>query len=161
MIKRHLVIAAAAAAVMAPALIVFDRSPPAEIISTEVRPNRVIAGECATVLYTARINRSCASHVEPRIYTSLNHVWPLAPFDSGGPHETGVKTFAYSMCLPWTILATDATYRQKMTFACRPFDDWWPIEMELPPVKFQIVESPTTRQLDVPKISSVPPAARP
>jgi len=134
-----------------------DRAPPADTTDVQIVPSRLKGGECATVYNRTNVKKVCAFKINPRIYTSLNHVWPLAPFESPGPLQLGEQTFSHVFCLPWTIQAAKGTYRQGVTSTCWPFDDWWPITFELPPASFEIETTDAVKRLGIPSDQIVPP----
>jgi hypothetical protein len=134
-----------------------DRSPPADILNVSVAPPKIKGGECGTIYFRAYVRKICPSKIDQRIYTSLDHVWPLRPFESSGPQSTGEQTFAYTFCLPWTIQSATGSFQQRMEFECWPFNSLWPIKKDLPEATFEIEASEAIRRLDLPEKQVTPP----
>lgn len=151
MMKRQLLVAGTAFVVVIPFLLLLDRSPPAKILEGQIEPSTLKAGECGTIKWKVEMERNCPSTSDPRIYTSRGNVWPLKPFESNGPQEVkrgAVINFTYDVCIPWTMRSASASYHEKRYFKCFPFDDLWPIEIQMPPINFRVEDNPTVKELN-------------
>ena len=116
-----------------------NRSPPITVLEGRVEPQQIAAGDCGDIKWTVQIHRVCPLSMDRRIETERGNVWPLAgKFVEGYATKNQKLDITHEFCLPHSIRTADAIYRQTTYYHCWPWDTWWPIVINMPPVSFHI-----------------------
>jgi hypothetical protein len=134
-----------ALALSVPAFFIFDRRPPAEFSSGKVRPDKVEAGENASIQWDVQWRRDgCDAHATSVLVTDKGIVSELDGRWMTNLHDGDLSRDFH---VSWTFLPGTVQYRATFDFECNWLQRIFPIRVEAPPVAFEVTASQTLKAL--------------
>ena len=145
MLPQH--IAAIVVLTVVGAVLAWGRTPPMTVVSNSIHTPQVQPGGTLTVTRKVEwLRPDCRDAVMTAEFVdSMGFHHLMSANDLGKPY-TDSMSIQSDWPIPFTMPWGKATYRSRLSFSCFPFDRWWPIEVDLPDLTFQVVETPSVSQ---------------
>lgn len=136
----HIGAAAVSAFFIAPIVyMAADREPPVIRHSGEIVPPDPYPGGRISVVWHTTIKRVCPGLVQRRIVDSTGTIWTLGMVEAEyGRSDELIRSFA----IPFGIAWGEARYTATVQYRCNVLQDYWPIIVEGPAVRFRVAPPP-------------------
>lgn len=146
-VKARVVIAAVASiAAGALGYMVGDRQPPLIRYWGVILPENPPAGSEVSVQWDIQWFRPCTGKVYRQIVDSHKVIWDFEPFDTMYTRAKKItetnRRIELNLTLPKGIALGPAEYFAVVRLKCNWLQEIWPIVVDTPTIKFNIVESP-------------------
>lgn len=133
----------APAAFVVAALLVFGsihfRSPPFEVVASDVTPVVAAGGKISVIRHLKWLRSDCPSVLsQAEFLDSLQpprqHITTLQHYGDLYPQQHFDTEWQIGYTMPWG----ETAMINRLSYSCFPFYSWWPVRFEMPQVRFTV-----------------------
>lgn len=137
-IRKHCVLFGFCLFVVAPVTyLVTDRDVPFDRKSGEILPANPKREQVVEVIWEAVFHRYCEGTVERFVEDSKGDIWRL-PSSATRYQRTSPRQRLSEFVVPKYAACGPATYQVIARYSCNWTQEWWPIQVDKPVIKFNI-----------------------
>lgn len=125
-----------------------DRSPPLEFAGGIVSPDPIRAGNWVQIIWRLRWKRACNRiEIKQTLVSATGLIHALETIDATAEKPTeDFISIGRAIHIPWVMSAGIAEYRVTVLCVCNPLQELWPLAVQAPSLRFNVIESPVTTQ---------------